>query len=78
MNQELIAQLDEVLKNEPVNRHSYVQLKYFLIGKEPTIQAKMWQCIKELKTRRDSLNALELIHDKDRLEKKLGKRRLFS
>jgi hypothetical protein len=60
MNQELIAQLDDVLKNEPVNRHSYFQLKYFLIGKEPTIQSKMWQCIKELKTRRDSLNALEL------------------
>ena len=31
-----------------------------MIGKEPTIQAQMWQCLKELKTRNDSLKALEL------------------
>ena len=44
--------------------------QYFLIGKEPTNQAKMWQCLRELKTRRQSLKAisLEIEEAKDKLE----------
>lgn len=57
---DLLQEIDEVLKNEVVQRHSYFQLKYFLIGKEPTTQAKMWQCLRELKTRKESLDSLEL------------------
>ena len=57
---ELRTEMNDILKHEVVQRHSYFQLKYFLIGKEPTIQAQMWQCLKELKTRNDSLKALEL------------------
>lgn len=66
----LLSQIDEVLKNEVASRHSYFQLKYFLIGKEPTNQGKMWQCLRELKTRRESLYSLELEVEetKDRLE----------
>jgi len=56
----LLSQIDDVLKNEVASRHSYFQLKYFLIGKEPTNQGKMWQCLRELKTRRESLYNLEL------------------
>ena len=57
---ELMTAMDDLLKNEVVQRHSYFQLKYFLIGKEPTNQAKMWQCLRELKTRRQSLKAISL------------------
>lgn len=66
----LVADIDEVLKQEIVARHSYFQLKYFVIGKEPTTQAKMWQCLRELKARRDSLLAidLEIEETHDRLE----------
>lgn len=66
----LLAEIDTVLKNEPASRHSYFQLKYFLIGKEPTNQGKMWQCLRELKTRRESLSSIELEVEetKDRLE----------
>jgi hypothetical protein len=43
-----------------VNRHSYFQIKYFIIGKEPTHQAKLWRCVKELEVRADSLKALRM------------------
>ena len=69
-NSELFTEMKDILKHEVVQRHSYFQLKYFLIGKEPTTQAQMWQCLKELKTRNDSLVALDLeIEDvKDKIE----------
>lgn len=53
-----------------VNRHSYFQLKYFLLGKEPTHQAKLWQCLRELDSRKDVWEALLLeIEDvKDNLD----------
>lgn len=66
----LLVEMDEVLKFEIAQRHSYFQLKYFLIGKEPTIQAKMWQCLREMKSRRDSITAidLEIEETKDKIE----------
>ena len=63
-------EINKVLKHEIAQRHSYFQLKYFLIGKEPTLQSKMWQCLRELKTRKDSLEAIELEiqETKDKIE----------
>lgn len=55
-----LGEISEILVNEVAQRHSFFQLKYFLIGKEPTTQAKMWQCLRELKSRKDSLEALDL------------------
>lgn len=62
--------MDEVLKREITSRHSFFQLKYFVIGKEPTYQAKMWQCLRELKARKDSLTAIdfEIENTKDNIE----------
>lgn len=54
------ADMDEALSAEITSRHSYFQLKYFVIGKEPTHQARMWQCLRELKARQESLTALDL------------------
>lgn len=70
IEEKIIAEMDEVLKQEVSQRHSYFQLKFFVIGKEPTIQSKMWQCLRELKTRRESLDSieLELEESKDKLE----------
>lgn len=67
---DLLKKIDEIVDNKVVSRHSYFQLKYFLIGKEPTNQAKMWQCLKELKMRKDNLKSLNLQFDeeKDKLE----------
>ncbi len=56
----LSEKMNEVLKNDVVDRHSYFQLKYFIIGKEPTLQAKLWRCLTEIRSRKESLDALEL------------------
>ena len=61
MSTEKIAeQINEVLSQDVVDRHSYFQLKYFVVGKEPTMQSKMWRCIRELKTRWESMQAITL------------------
>jgi hypothetical protein len=59
---EIIKRIDEAIPSdlEIVNRHSYFQLQYFLIGKEPTNQAKMWQCLRELQSRKDNLENIEI------------------
>ena len=51
--------MNKVLKNDIVNRMSFFQLQYFLINKEPTLQSKMWQCIREIRTRKDTLENLQ-------------------
>ena len=58
----LIKQIEETIpKNlEIVNRHSYFQLQHFLIGKEPTNQSKMWQCLRELQSRKENLENIDI------------------
>jgi hypothetical protein len=70
MSSELIKKMDDLLKTDVVSRHSYFQLKYFLIGKEPTNQAKMWQCLRELKLRKENLKniILQTAEEEDKLE----------
>lgn len=78
----LMGDMAEILKNNVVERHSYFQMKYFIVHKEPTIQAKLWQCLREMKTRFEALEAaeLEIEEGKDNLElinikmDKLGKK----
>lgn len=57
-------------KNNMPQRHSYFQLRYFVVGKEPTNQAKMWQCLREIRARKSSLDSIELEYEeqKDNLE----------
>lgn len=52
--------IDKVLNEDMVERHSYFQLKYFVIGKEPTNQSKMWRCLTELKARRESIEDINM------------------
>jgi hypothetical protein len=56
----LYEEIEKVLKNEVVERHSYFQLKYFVIGKEPTLQSKLWRCLTELKTRKSAIDDINL------------------
>lgn len=53
------------------NRHSLFQLNFFVIGKEPTHQAKLWRCVEELKSRQKMLDGMvmeiEELHDKNEL-----------
>ncbi len=55
-----VSKIDDVLRNNMPDRHSFFQLKYFVIGKEPTTQGKMWQCLRELRSRSDALASIDL------------------
>lgn len=43
----------------PNHRHSFFQIKHFMIGKEPTIQGRLHACLRELQDRRNTLEAIE-------------------
>ena len=60
----------KILANEVVERHSLFQLQCFVLAKEPTIQGKLQQCLREIKARNQSLEALdlEIEEQKDKLE----------
>jgi hypothetical protein len=59
MSSETMRQIEEVLEKAPESRHSYFQLKYFVLGKEPTVQAQMWQALRELQSRKETIESLE-------------------
>ena len=65
-----LERIAAALKHVPESRHSYFQLKYFVIGKEVTTQAQMWQCLRELQSRKQTIDGLTLSIEetKDQLE----------
>jgi len=67
---EFFEKIDKVLEKAPENRHSYYQLKYFVLGKEPTTQAQLWQCLRELQSRKETIDVIKIqIEDcKDEVE----------
>ena len=60
MSNAVQAEVGKILENDIVRRPSFFQLKYFILGKEPTIQAKLWCCIRELRSRRDCMEAMQV------------------
>jgi len=59
MSSELMRKIDDVLDTASVpERHTYFQMKHFIVGKEPTIQGQLWQVIRELRARRETLEAM--------------------
>lgn len=67
----LLNEIDDKFKEiKVVDRHSLFQLRFFVIGKEPTLQAKLWRCIKEIKSRKESIESilLEIEDIKDNIE----------
>lgn len=67
---DVLEKMDKVLAKAPENRHSFYQLKYFVLGKEPTTQAQLWQCLRELQSRKETIDTIKLqIEDtKDEIE----------
>lgn len=51
---------NQVLVNEVCERHSLFQLQCFVLAKEPTIQGKLQQCLREIKSRKITLDSLDL------------------
>jgi seryl-tRNA synthetase len=68
----LIKTIDNLFPEnlELASRHSFFQLQYFLIGKEPTNQSKMWQCLRELNARKENLEniALQIEEENDNID----------
>jgi hypothetical protein len=52
--------IEKVLELAPQMRHSYFQLSHFVIGKEPTVQGKMWQCLRELQARKEATDSIRM------------------
>jgi hypothetical protein len=66
----LIEKIDEICPTKSA-RHSYFQLQYFVVGKEPTVQAKLRTCKIELLSRKNEIEAITVaiddLYDKMRL-----------
>ncbi len=69
---ELIQKIDEIVPSGYNKRHSFFQLQYYVVGKEPTIQAKMQKCKDELFSRKcdmeGTMNEIEECYDLLRLQ----------
>lgn len=52
--------LNLIDKYDLPNRHTFYQLKHFVIGKELTIQSKLQKCIKEIDARKDAVRDMIL------------------
>jgi hypothetical protein len=59
-NLEILEKIDKLVEKAPENRHSYYQLKYFVIGKQPTTQSQLWQCLTELQSRKETIDNITL------------------
>lgn len=70
LNTEFVEKMDKLVEKAPENRHSYYQLKYFVIGKQPTTQSQLWQCLTELQSRKETIDSIQVqVEDlKDELE----------
>lgn len=69
--QELLVKVEEVLQaaNLP-ERHSFYQVAKFIIGKEVTPQAQLWQIVRELQARKETVESYrkDLLDAEDNLE----------
>jgi hypothetical protein len=62
-----MEKIDDLLKKHRIQScHTNFQIENFIIGKETSEYGKMWQCLRELQHRKESLEALDLdIEDAD-------------
>lgn len=70
-SQKLLETVDRILEKANIpDRHTYFQLEKFNIGREPTAQAQLWQIVKELQARRETVDAFtkDLADAEDNLE----------
>jgi hypothetical protein len=59
LSSKIIDETAEIVEKSGVSgRHTFYQLKHFVLGKEITTQAKMWKCIRELEARLGSIKSI--------------------
>lgn len=69
--EELLTKTQEILNKVKLpDRHSFFQLEKFVIGKEPTGNAQVWQIVRELDARHETVDAYkkDLADAEDNLE----------
>jgi len=60
-DQDLLVSINQIIEQPEVQRrHTMFQLKYFILGREPTIQARLRKCVVELTSRKESMENLRL------------------
>lgn len=58
MSTELIEKVESILnKVDLPDRHTFFQLEKFVIGKEPTVQAQLWQIVREMQARIETVDS---------------------
>lgn len=57
---ELIKKVESILnKADLPDRHTFFQLEKFVIGKEPTAQAQLWQIVREMQARLETVDSYQ-------------------
>lgn len=60
MSSAVIEKASEVVSKSGVSgRHTFYQLKHFVLGKELTTQSKMWKCLREMDARLNSAKSMK-------------------
>lgn len=67
-----------ISKTEISNRHTFFQLKHFVLGKELTTQSKMQKCLKETEARVESIENIILSVDEAKDDIKLIELKILS
>ena len=58
MSTELIEKVETILnKVDLPDRHTFFQLEKFVIGKEPTAQSQLWQIVREMQARLETVDS---------------------
>ena len=71
MSEELINRVESILnKVDLPDRHTFFQLEKFVIGKEPTAQSQLWQIVREMQARMETIDTFrhQLEQAEDSLE----------
>jgi hypothetical protein len=57
MSIELLEKTNDLLEKAKIpDRHTYFQIEKFIIGKEPTAQSQLWAILKELQSRKETVD----------------------
>lgn len=65
----ILEKAKEKCQKKLPQRPSFFQMKYFILEKEPTIQSKLWTCMREIDSKIECLDSIDL--EKEEISDKL-------
>lgn len=64
MSRDIYSEASKLIsQNQMPNRHTFYQLKHFVLGKEVTTQAKLQKCLREIEARKTTMKSIILSID---------------